>query len=417
MNDQMTDEQETLAAMGLRPVINAAGYPSRLGGTRLAPTVVAAMSAAARNFVPIAEMQALASEMVVALTGAEAGCVASGADACLTIAAAACIAGDDLAAMDRLPDTTGLRNEIVVHRAHRNPFDHALRISGARFAEFGYLGPSAGVGAYQWQMHAAFTERTAASFYVDSPMESVIDFKTFATISHSHGVPVIVDAAPTQLPPRNFQCWIELGADLVACAGGKYIGGPAASGFLAGRREFIRAATMQQQDAFIHPAIYQPPLGPSEAGPQEPPHQGVGRALKVGREELAGLIAALRLCASRDYDEERRLRVAVTRQVMEAINGLHLADISAKSDDPSNGLAITFASAQDAALAVHALQEGPPRIFVGNTRISQREILVMPHCITQEEIEPLERGLLNAIATVADRKQKAKPFRSLAQSC
>ena len=407
MNYQMNDDQELLAALGLRPVINAAGYPSRLGGTRLASEVVAAMSAAARTFVPIAEMQARASELIEALTGAEAGCVASGADACLTLAAAACIAGEDLAAMDRLPDTTGLRNEIVMHRAHRNPFDHALRVPGGRLVEFGYLGPSSGVGAYHWQMHAAFTERTAASFYVDSPMGWVIDFETFAAISHEHGVPVIVDAAPTQMPPENIRRWLELGADLVACAGGKYVGGPAASGFLAGRRDLVRAATMQQQDAFIHPEIYQLPLGGTGAGPHEPPHQAIGRVLKVGREELAGLMTALQLCASRDYAEERRLRLAIGEQLIAAVNDLDCKGVSAKSDDPSNAVTITFLSAQDAARTVHALQEGSPRIFVGNTRIAQREILVMPHCVTEKEARPLEEGLLRAIAAIVDGRGKA----------
>src|SRR5688572_6045669 len=235
MKQQTNEDHELLASMGLRPVINAAGYPSRLGGTYLAPAVVAAMAAAARTFVPIAEMQARASELIAGLTGAEAGCVASGADACLTLAAAAAMTGDDFAAMDRLPDTSGLRNEIVVHRAHRNAFDHALRVAGARLVEFGYLGPPSGVGAYDWQMHAAFSDQTTAAFYIDSPMESVIPFETFADIAHRHSVPVIVDAAPTPLPPANFRRWLEQGADLVAYAGGKFVGGPAASGFLAGR--------------------------------------------------------------------------------------------------------------------------------------------------------------------------------------
>ncbi len=133
------------------------------------------------------------------------GSAAAGADACLTLAGAACISGNDPAAMDRLPDTSGLRNEIVMRRAHRNPYDHALRVPGARLIDFGYLGPSAGVGAYEWQMHAAFSERTAASFYAEPPMGSVIDFKTLAEISHAHDVPVIVDVAPTPLPPENIR--------------------------------------------------------------------------------------------------------------------------------------------------------------------------------------------------------------------
>jgi L-seryl-tRNA(Ser) seleniumtransferase len=235
-------------------------------------------------------------------------------------------------------------------------------------------------------------------------MGSVIDFETFVAISHEHGVPVIVDAAPTQLPPANLRRWIELGADLVAYAGGKYIGGPAASGFLAGRRDLVRAATMQQQDAYIHPDIYQPPLGADEAGPHEPPHQGVGRVLKVGREELAGLIAALQLCASRDYDEERRRHVAMTDRLAEAVNRRGGAGISARNPDPANAVVITFASPQDAARAVHALQEGTPRIFVGNTRITQREIMVLPHAVSEEEVGPLEARLLSVIAGMADGK-------------
>lgn len=397
MNAKPTAGDDFFSTMGLRPVINAAAHPSRLGGTRLAQPVVDAMVAASQTFVPIAEMQARASELIADFTGAEAGCVASGADACLTLAAAACMTGDNRAAMDQLPDTSGLRNEIVVHRAHRMSFDHALRLSGARLVEFGYLTSSSGVGAYRWQMEAAFSEKTAASFYVGLQVESALDFKTFADISHSRGVPVIVDAAPTQVPPENFRRWIDLGADLVACAGGKFIGGPAASGFLAGRRDLIRAATLQQQDAFIHPDVYTEPFGNAE-GTSEPPHQGIGRVLKVGREELAGLMAALRLCASRDYAAERQQRIAVSERLSQAINKRNFPGVSVRSDDPANAITIAFASARQAVQAVRELQEGAPRVFVLNARIGQGEILVLPHCVSPDELAPLETRMLASIA-------------------
>ena len=397
MNAKPTAGDDFFSTMGLRPVINAAAHPSRLGGTRLAQPVVDAMVAASQTFVPIAEMQARASELIADFTGAEAGCVASGADACLTLAAAACMTGDNRAAMDQLPDTSGLRNEIVVHRAHRMSFDHALRLSGARLVEFGYLTSSSGVGAYRWQMEAAFSEKTAASFYVGLQVESALDFKTFAEVSHSRGVPVIVDAAPTQVPPENFRRWIDLGADLVACAGGKFIGGPAASGFLAGRRDLIRAATLQQQDAFIHPDVYTEPFGNAE-GTSEPPHQGIGRVLKVGREELAGLMAALRLCASRDYAAERQQRIAVSERLSQAINKRNFPGVSVRSDDPANAITIAFASARQAVQAVRELQEGAPRVFVLNARIGQGEILVLPHCVSPDELAPLVTRMLASMA-------------------
>jgi L-seryl-tRNA(Ser) seleniumtransferase len=397
MNAKPAAGGDFFSRMGLRPVINAAAHPSRLGGTRLAQPVVDAMVAASQTFVPIAEMQARASELIAAFTGAEAGCVASGADACLTLAAAACITGDNRAAMDQLPDTSGLRNEIVVHRAHRMSFDHALRLAGARLVEFGYLTSSSGVGAYRWQMEAAFSDRTAASFYVGLQVDSALDFKTFADISHSHGVPVIVDAAPTQVPPENFRRWIDLGADLVACAGGKFIGGPAASGFLAGRRDLIRAATLQQQDAFIHPDVYTEPFGDAE-GASEPPHQGIGRVLKVGREELAGLMAALQLCASRDYAEERRQRISISERLSQAINTRNFPGVAVRADDPANAITIVFEDARHAAQTVRELQEGAPRVFVLNARIGQGEILVLPHCVSPDELAPLEARLLASIA-------------------
>lgn len=402
--NRSNDNDDFFTSMGLTPVINAAAHPSRLGGTRLAPEVVSAMVAASQTFVPIAEMQARASELIAEFTGAEAGCVASGADACLTLAAAACMTGDSLAAMDQLPDTTGLKNEIVVHRAHRMSFDHALRLAGARLVEFGYLLHSSGVGAYRWQMEAAFTERTAASFYVGLPVESVLDFKTFVEISHSHGVPVIVDAAPTRVPPENFRRWIDLGADLVACAGGKFIGGPAATGFLAGRRDLVRAATLQQQDAFIHPDFYREPLGDElNEGVDEPPHQGIGRVLKVGREELAGLMAALKLCATRDYAEESRQRTSISQRLIGAIEGANFAGVKVRSDDPSSAISIIFDSRQHASDTVRELQNGTPRVFVLNARVGQHEIMVLPHCVSTDEIAPLERRLLEAIGSAAGR--------------
>jgi D-glucosaminate-6-phosphate ammonia-lyase len=392
------DKNDFLNSMGLRPVINAAGNASRLGGTRLAEPVVSAMVAASQNFVPIAEMQAKASELIAEFTGAEAGCVASGGDACLTLAAAACMTGDSLAAMDQLPDTTGLRNEIVMHRAHRMSFDHALRLAGAKLVEFGYGLPFSGVGAYRWQMEAAITERTAASFYVGTPVVYTLDFETFVEISHRHGLPVIVDAAPTQVPPENFRRWIDLGADLVACAGGKYVGGPGATGFLAGRLDLVRAATLQQQDAFVHPHLYTEPLREGE-GNADPPHQGIGRVMKVGREEIAALMAALKLCATRDYAQEKRQRTEIIQRLEGSIRQRNFAGLNVMVEDPSNAMTLLFATTAQAARAALELQQGSPRVFVLSAFINQRQLIVIPHCVLPEEVAPLEQRLLASIAT------------------
>jgi D-glucosaminate-6-phosphate ammonia-lyase len=148
--------------LGLRTVINASGTLTRLGGSRMAPEVLAAMAEAAASFVPIDALQARAGDVIAEITGAEAGYVVSGAAAGLSLGVAACVAGMDVAAMDRLPDTSGLKDEVVVQRGHRNAYDHAIRAVGVRMVEVGYLGyPGAG-GVQPWQLAAAITERTAA---------------------------------------------------------------------------------------------------------------------------------------------------------------------------------------------------------------------------------------------------------------
>src|SRR5215207_4687247 len=147
--------------LGLRTVINASGTLTRLGGSRMVPEVLAAMAEAAAAFVPLDDLQARAGEIIAEVTGAEAGYVVTGAAAGLSLGVAACVAGMDVAAMDRLPDTTGLQDEVVVQRGHRNAYDHAIRAAGVRMVEVGYLGyPGAG-GTHSWQL-AAINERTAA---------------------------------------------------------------------------------------------------------------------------------------------------------------------------------------------------------------------------------------------------------------
>ncbi len=222
--------------LGVTPVINAAATLTRLGGSRMAPDVLAAMNEAAASFVQIDELQARAGDVIAGITGAEAGYVTTGAAAALTLGTAACLAGMDVSKMDRLPDTTGMKNEVVVQKGHRNAYDHAVRAAGITFVEVGTLGyPGAG-GTFAWQIEEAITDKTAAVFcpILDTP--GTLSLKEVAEIAHAKGVPVIVDAA-AELPPRsNLQKFIADGADLVAFSGGKAIGGPQSSGVLAGRR-------------------------------------------------------------------------------------------------------------------------------------------------------------------------------------
>lgn len=309
--------------LGVRTVINAAGPLTRLSGAPLHPDVTNAMAEAARHCVRIEELQEAAGRYLAEVTGAEAGYVTAGAAAGLALGAAACIAGLDVAAMDRLPDTTGLRHEIVIQRLHLTAYTHALRLSGARLVEVGYLGYPGGGISWSWQIEAAITARTAALAWSVGSGPGAASLPEVVAIARRHGLPVIVDAAAALPPPENLRHFIAVGADLVAFSGGKAIGGPQASGLLVGRGDLIESVALQHQDMDVYPATWTWRDRYLATGRLPgPPHHGIGRPMKVGKEEIVGLMVALRRFLARDFAAERQQQVRQLTTIVEALAGL-----------------------------------------------------------------------------------------------
>jgi len=288
--------------LGVKTIINASGYMTRLSGSCMNPEVVEAMAEASRSFVKMEDLQEAAGRVIAEITGAEAGYVAPGAAACLTLASAACICGMDPSKMNRLPDAEGMKNQIIIHRAHRSDYDHAFRASGARLVEVGF---PYSFGTFPYELEAAINDRTAAVAYHAGGLPEALSLPEVVEIAHGHGVPVIVDAAAELPPASNLQRFVAEGADLVAFSGGKAIRGPQASGFLCGQADLIRSVAMQHQDMSVNPQTW-PYRSWMEGGLiSGPPHHGIGRGLKVGKEEIVGLVAALRRYVKRDHDADR----------------------------------------------------------------------------------------------------------------
>lgn len=384
--------------VGVRPIVNAAGALTRLGGNRVSAEVLEAMGEAARSNVVMDELQEAAGQVIADATGAEAGYVVSGAAAGLTLAAAACIAGLDPAAMDRLPDTTGLKNEIVVQRGHRNSYDHALRAAGARLVEVGYLGyPGAG-GTYDWQIEAGINEHTAAIACPIMGTPGTLPLPEVAEIAHRHKLPVIVDAAAT-LPPRcNLRRFIAEGADLVVYSGGKALGGPQASGILAGRADLVRSVALQHLDMDVrfptwskHDLIEQGILSGI-------PHQGLGRAMKVGREEVAGLVTALRQYVAGDDRVDAQRWQHMLDHIAEPLNdipGLNLhRHCSARQPIPQLWLELDEDTLGLSAYeAVGRLLNGHPRVAVGEQQGELGIIVINPLVLSQSDADVVREQL------------------------
>ncbi len=307
--------------LGVAARINAAGTLTRLGGAPMAPAILDAMRDAASSAVDMAELQSAASRRIAAATGAQAGLVTTGAAAGLTLAAAAAIAKLDIARMARLPDTAGLANEILMPRTHRNAYDHALRAAGAVLVDIGHndRGTGAGIrGLEAWEIEAAIGPATVGFAFTATP-ETIGDLPVVAEICKKRGLVLIVDAA-AQLPPKeNLRAFVAAGADLVVFSGGKAIGGPQASGILAGRRDLVASAALQQLDMDVAPGRWSAPDFVDRASVPFPPPHGIGRGFKAGKEEIAGLLTALEIFAARDEAAWKAGLVARLAELAEAL--------------------------------------------------------------------------------------------------
>jgi len=267
---------DVYARLGVAPIINCATTYTRLGGSLPPPAVVDAMARSARCFVDVFALQAAAGRHLAQITGNDAAYISNGAAAGLALAAAACITGDDVAKMARLPtDLSGLKNEIVVHRVQRNWYDFAVRQTGATLVEIGHSMETA-----PWELDAAITDRTAAVFYFagEHLNHNTLPLAYVVERAHARGVPVVVDAA-AQIPPvSNLTAFTRgQGADLVIFSGGKGLNGPQNSGLVLGRADLIHAMTLNG-----------------------PPNQRIGRPMKVAKDAIVGLVTAVELALARD---------------------------------------------------------------------------------------------------------------------
>lgn len=386
---------------GVRPVINASGPVTRLSGAPLHSEVANAMAEAAQSCVRIDELQEIAGRYLAEASGAEAGYVTAGAAAGLALASAACLARFDVAAMDRLPDTTGMPNEIVIQRAHLTAYSHALRLPGAKLVEVGYMGyPGQGI-IWPWQIEAAINERTVALAYSIGRMPGVVSLSDVAAIAHRHGLPVIVDAAAALPPRENLRRFIEEGADLVAFSGGKAIGGPQASGILVGRKELIESVALQHQDMDVYPDTWPWRHRYLESGRLPgPPHHGIGRPMKVGKEEVVGLLVALQRFLNRDLDAERRSQEAELASIFEGLSdvpGLEptlLNDANSPRAYPTLMIRLDESRVEMSATAlVNELAEGDPPIAVSQNFLDQGAIGIVATTLKPGEASAIERRL------------------------
>ena len=280
----------TYESIGIRPLTNCMGAYTSLSGSLMLPEAKMAVIEASRRYVEMDELMEAVGRRLAELTGAEWGIISTGCAACCTGAAAACIAGTDPEKMMMLPDTRGMKNEVIVPAGHRNVYDRSIWMVGAKMVEV----------STAEEMETAINERTAmiadrGDFYG----RGKLSFEDMVAIGNKHGIPILIDAAAERPDVPNV--YLEAGCDLVSYSGGKCLRGPQSSGLLLGRKDLCKAAFLNLS-----------------------PHHSYGRPMKAGKEEIMGLLTAVEMWVNgRDHEAEWKEWERKLAYISDAISSIY----------------------------------------------------------------------------------------------
>lgn len=264
-----------LDRLGVRSWINARNWSTVIGGTWIDDRVLEAMNEVAKTFVDMYELFARADARVAELCRVEDAHITTGTGAALELAVAACMAGDDYGRWMRLPDTEGMRNEVLMPRGHVIAYTPQWTASGARTVEYGQAGH---LRSFRKELESKITERTCCLAYTvsyNTVPRGVVPIMDLIELGEKYDVPVVVDAAADLPPVSNLHKYTDLGADVVCFSGGKAIKAPNNTGFMVGGGKGVEIVEAVRNHTF--------------------PHSGWGRGHKISKEQIVGLVVALEI--------------------------------------------------------------------------------------------------------------------------
>lgn len=368
-------------AIGVKKYINAHDTYTVYGGSRMSPDTQKAMNMAAEWFVDINELQEHLGDRIAKLTNNEAAYITNGASGALLLAACACMTQGDDYRFRHLPDTVGLKNEIIMLRCQRNAYDEAIPAAGARIVEIGDSDETP-----DYELIGAINEKTAAVFYFESsltkkgsmPLEQVI------AIASEKGIPVVVDAA-AQLPPvSNLWKFTQLGAAMAIFSGGKTLCGPQASGLLLGQKHWIDICRK---------------IGA--------PAHGICRSSKTGREEMVGLYTAVKEYLSKDHDAHIMRLDEIVSRLLSAFDETG-AFISRRVNNGPVGQSYPRAFGDITAdfraeEMANLLKRENPGIYIGICPISENTIYVSPLNLTDDEVDIVIQSVKSCVQKLISR--------------
>lgn len=297
-----TDWGSIYKELGATPVINATGSVTMLGGSTPAPEVKEAMERAEGAYIPLMELEEKAGAAIANMVNVPAAYITSGAGSALTLATAACMAGDDDAKIQQLPDTTGMKNEVLIQERQRYWYDRCLELAGAKLVMFGNA-----EGTTRKDLEDAIGPNTAAVHYYAVAQEldrQALSLEDTIEIAHDKGVPVLVDAAGQIYPLDLFGSYVRMGADF-QCTAAKYMSSPQSTGLAFGSEDMIRKLALQSFVSYEGRRI-----------------RGVGRPQKVDRQEMVGAVAAVRRWMTMNHEERLAETETKCRNMLDPLQGI-----------------------------------------------------------------------------------------------
>src|ERR1700722_9411782 len=283
-------ERDLFKELGVTPVINASVTMTFLSGSLMLPEVLAAINSTSHDFADMYELQDKVGAKIAEMLQVESAMVTSGASCAILLSTAASITGMDPEKIRQLPNLPGPRPEVIMQKTHRYLFDQAVTTTGARIIEV--------EGAEE--MEKAINQRTVLALFFNAADKSSISHADFVAVAKRHNIPTLLDAAADVPPVENLFKYQKIGFDLVTFSGGKMIRGPQSAGLLFGRKDLITAARLNHS-------------------PNEAP---IGRPMKVNKEEMFGMYAALTAYLERDHKKEWEEWLQRTKHIGSQLEGI-----------------------------------------------------------------------------------------------
>ena len=370
----------------LKRIVNACGKMTHLSGAAVLPPIVEQVAAALPCFFDLNELQERAGSVIAEASGAEAGCVTASSAAGITLSVAASMTGSDMGRVAQLPDTGGMPDQVIIQKGHvvnfGAPIEQMIRLAGARVVEIGSLN-----GASDFHLEHALNQGTAAIVFVVSHHTvryGCIPLQRTVEMAHAHNVPVIVDAAAQSFNIRQI---IETGADLAICSGHKYLSGTTA-GMVCGRESLVQSVLLQTR--------------------------GIGRPMKVGKEGIIGVMAALEHRMSMDVDAWQAEQDRKMHRIIGRLQGIDGVSSSVEPDPNGNPFSRARVDIDEirtgisAATLSAAMADGDPSIRLRAHHVDEGYVTVDAIEMSDGEVDFTCDRLIGILAATAEDKATLK---------